>query len=210
MTPSALLTNSGTLTGKLTVAFGSVANIESAAGTEFTGDVASDVSGTATGGSTTTLVNSGAAWVVNAYAGCTVTISGGVGVQTIASNTATTLTFTAPGVAVVNTDTYSIHVGELGAQIKIAPYIDVDNSGTFNTGDLPLKSDGSVKAFSDGLQYDYVNNFANKTYTSVVASFAPTTSMKFFLPWSFDNPGSAVNTAQGDTFSVGITFTFDQ
>ena len=206
-TAFASLTNSGTLTGKLTVAFGSVANIESATGTEFTGDILNDVSGTSTSGSATTLVDIGAAWVVNAYTGCSVVITG-AGTRTILSNTATTLTF-ATG-TVVTTMPYTIHVGELGAQIQIAPYIDVDNSGTFNTGDLPLKSDGTVKAFSDGLQYDFVNNFANRTYTNVIASFAPSANMKFFLPWQFNNPGSAVNSAQGDTFSVGITFTFDQ
>jgi hypothetical protein len=54
--------------------------------------------GVATGGSTTTLVNTAKAWAVNAFAGKAVTITTGLGVGQygrIVSNTATVLTITA-------------------------------------------------------------------------------------------------------------------
>ena len=100
-------------------------------------------------------------------------------------------------------------VGELGAQVKIAPWIDLDSDGTFDAAaDIALKSDGSTSTAA--LQWDYVNAFASKNYSNVVASFAAAGTARFYLPWEFENPGSAVNTAQGDKFSIGFTFTLDQ
>jgi hypothetical protein len=56
-------------------------------------------SGTATGGTTSTLIDSGKAWSVNQWAGAWVFVDFGTGsgeVRQVASNTATTLTFEAP------------------------------------------------------------------------------------------------------------------
>jgi hypothetical protein len=71
--------------------------------------------GTATGGSTTTLVKTAAGWSVNAFAGAYVLMTGGATTANvgeaiqIASNSATTLTFVgALPNAVVNTDTFEI------------------------------------------------------------------------------------------------------
>jgi hypothetical protein len=70
------------------------------------------VEGIATGGTSTTVVDSGAAWVVNAYAGRYVNVgfdSGAGGVRAIVSNTATALTVSpAFDVTPVATDTYRI------------------------------------------------------------------------------------------------------
>ncbi len=123
--------------------------------------------------------------------------------------------------AVTNTESVGVTefeadggAGELGAKVKIAPWIDVNANSTFDTGDLPLKSDGTVKAFADGLQWDTINAFGtgSVTFTNAIASFAGTTpgpaaSVKFYLPWDFVEPGSEDNSAQGDSFSIGITFT---
>jgi len=141
--PSAALKNAGSLTGGLSIAFGTVTNTESSGGTEFEAD----------GGN-----------------------------------------------------------GELGAKVKIAPWIDVNANSTFDTGDLPLKSDGTIKTFADGLQWDTVDAFDSDVFTDAIASFAgtnpgPAASVKFYLPWDFVEPGSQDNSAQGDSFSVGITFT---
>lgn len=69
-------------------------------------------SGTATGGSASTLVDTGKTWTVNALAGYLVYITGGVGpdqVRKIASNTATILTVTPDWtVAAAATSTYKI------------------------------------------------------------------------------------------------------
>jgi len=69
------------------------------------------VSGNATGGSATTLVDSGAAWGTNAFAGAIVVVRrNGVllRAEKISSNTATTLTLAASGAAIAAGDQYVI------------------------------------------------------------------------------------------------------
>jgi hypothetical protein len=70
-----------------------------------------NATGTATGGTTTTLVNSGAAWTTNQWQNLKVSIVGGTGagqIAAIASNTATTLTFGALTTAPDATSQYII------------------------------------------------------------------------------------------------------
>lgn len=59
------------------------------------GGLGPNASGTSTGTAATTLTDSGAGWITNAYAGFTVTTGGRTGV--VASNTGTVLTLTAAG-----------------------------------------------------------------------------------------------------------------
>jgi len=69
-------------------------------------------SGTASGGSVSTIVQTGAGWTVNAYAGCIVLTTGGVGpnqCRKIASNTADTLTISPNlSVAAAATTTFKV------------------------------------------------------------------------------------------------------
>jgi predicted ribosomally synthesized peptide with SipW-like signal peptide len=71
------------------------------------GALVSAITGTASSGSATTLVDTTKTWTVNAYAGSTVVISGAGGTRTIISNTADTLTFATGGV-VTDVMTYEI------------------------------------------------------------------------------------------------------
>lgn len=67
--------------------------------------------GTATGGSTTTVVNTGAGWTTNQFQGLPVTVTA-KGTAVILSNTADTLTVATPfSSAVANGDSYSIASG---------------------------------------------------------------------------------------------------
>jgi hypothetical protein len=66
------------------------------------------ITSTATGGSTTTLIDTSQAWATNAYVGDVVYDSTGGAIATITANTATTLTFAAVGTAPVSGDTYYI------------------------------------------------------------------------------------------------------
>ncbi len=66
--------------------------------------------GTATGGSTTTVVDSGASWTVDQFTGLPVTVTG-KGTRVVISNTPTTLTVATPFTAAVSTDAYSIASG---------------------------------------------------------------------------------------------------
>jgi predicted ribosomally synthesized peptide with SipW-like signal peptide len=99
-------------------------------------------------------------------------------------------------------------VGALSAYARLAPWVDVDESGTFNAGDLPLKSDGSVKAFADGLQWDTWANFASKTWDSVIASMSTNQQLRVYLQW--DIPSATGNQIQGDSCKFTVTFKLDQ
>ena len=71
------------------------------------------VSSTATSGTTTTLTDTSQSWTANQYAGDELLITGGTGAgehATVASNTATTLTFSAPATAPASGSTYEIGV----------------------------------------------------------------------------------------------------
>lgn len=69
--------------------------------------------GKATSGSTTTIVDSGANWATNCWAGYVASFTGGSGsgqAPVVTSNTATTLTFAAQGSAASSTTTYSLYL----------------------------------------------------------------------------------------------------
>ena len=79
--------------------------------------------GTATSGSTTTIVDSGKAWTVDGFAGMWVMIVDGTGegqMVKIVSNTATTLTFAAITTGADNTSVYQITAGKPGYAIGVA------------------------------------------------------------------------------------------
>lgn len=100
--------------------------------------------------------------------------------------------------------------GELGAKVQIAPWIDLNSNGTFDAGsDIALTSAGGVSTAA--LQWATVDAFAdNATYSNVIASFTSSTTARFYLPWDFVEPGSKDNSAQGDGFSFGITYSLRQ
>jgi predicted ribosomally synthesized peptide with SipW-like signal peptide len=71
---------------------------------------AAATTGTATGGSTTTVVDSGATWTVDVYIGYPVTVTG-LGTAVVTDNDATTLTVATPFSAAVVDQAYSIATG---------------------------------------------------------------------------------------------------
>lgn len=89
--------------------------------------------GTATGGSTTTVVQTGAAWTINAYTGAFVNVGFGTSVgqvRQITSNTADTLTVSpAFDAAVVAGDTFRIEA-EATAGISVPDYEFIPSYGT--------------------------------------------------------------------------------
>lgn len=97
--------------------------------------------------------------------------------------------------------------GELGANAEIAPWLDLNEDGVFDGGsDIALKSDGTTSTAA--LQWDTVDNFASQTWNAVIASMAISASERFYIDWRI--PTSAGNTIQGDSFTLGFTFTLEQ
>lgn len=213
--PFAALSNAGNLAGKLSIVTSNVMNAESTGTGEFINDSspAASVSGTATGGTTATLIDTGASWGVNAYAGYAVVTSGAgaVGTSYVVSNTATTLTVSpAFSGSPSGTTSYRISKGELGAKIKIAPWVDLNSDGIFDATDIGLGSTGTYTGTTT-LVWETVDSFSSKTYSNVIASFVTANPARIYVPWDFVNAGDASdNVAQGDAFTFGITFTLDQ
>lgn len=96
--------------------------------------------------------------------------------------------------------------GELGANAEIAPWLDLNADGVFDAGsDKALKSDNTVVTTT--LQWNTVDNFASKTWNEVISANM-TGTPRFYLAWRI--PTSANNTIQGDSFTLGFTFTLEQ
>jgi spore coat-associated protein N len=97
--------------------------------------------------------------------------------------------------------------GELGANAEIAMYIDVDDSGTFNAGDIGLKSDNTTYADPTPLAYDIIDNYASKSWNAT-ENMSASASDYFYILWRV--PTGAGNDIQGDSVSVNITFVLEQ
>jgi hypothetical protein len=94
----------------------------------FTGSASTNGTGIATGGSTSTVVDSTKSWATNEHVGKIVQISAGPGwnqFTTVTSNTSNTLTFAAQGVAIAANSRYSlvpINTRGPGLQLKWVAY----------------------------------------------------------------------------------------
>ncbi len=103
---------------------------------------------------------------------------------------------------------YGDSVGNLGGVAEIAMYIDVDQSGGWNAGDIGLKSDGFTYSFPTALDYATIDSYASKVYDAVEANMATSAADGFIVLWRV--PTSAGNNIQGDSVSFDITFVIEQ
>lgn len=97
----------------------------------------------------------------------------------------------------------------LGGSAEMALYIDVDKSGSWNAGDVGLKSDGTKYASSTALDYAAINSYSGDSWNDVYSGLmAAGASDDFTVNWRI---GSAVgNSIQGDDVSFNVTFTLEQ
>ena len=101
-------------------------------------------------------------------------------------------------------------VGELGGVLTIAMYIDVDESGTWTSGDIGLKSDETTYSYSAGeedLEDAAVSAYDGDAWDAVLTMAAAATDDLVVL---WDIPTSADNTIQGDSLSFDISFVLEQ
>ena len=101
---------------------------------------------------------------------------------------------------------YEDGVGDLGGVALMAVYIDVDQSGTFNAGDIGLKADGTTYSFPATLQYATIDGYS--TAWDAAATMAASAQYDIIIDWEV--PTSAGNNIQGDAVSFGILFTLEQ
>lgn len=98
---------------------------------------------------------------------------------------------------------------DLGSNAKLTLYLDIDKDGSWSTGDIGFKSDGTSYNYPTALDYDVVNNYSgvtwNDVYSGLMASMAED---DFVIAWKIE---SAVgNLIQGDKVEFDITFTLEQ
>jgi spore coat-associated protein N len=98
-------------------------------------------------------------------------------------------------------------IGNLGAVAEIAAFIDVDQSGTWNSGDIGLKSDGTTYNDSVALDYDAIDDYDSQTWDAIETLAASSTD-DFIIMWRI--PAGAGNDIQGDSVSFDIAFIMEQ
>jgi spore coat-associated protein N len=107
--------------------------------------------------------------------------------------------------------------GELGGFLKVAIWLDVDESDAWNSGDIALKSDGTTltNGGSDTLPYDYLDNYGGHSHSSVITMTADdsgaggTDEFQFMVDYDFPSDAND-NRAQSDSAVFDVTFTLNQ
>lgn len=102
---------------------------------------------------------------------------------------------------------YEDGIGHLGGVAEMAVYIDVDQNGTWSSGDIGLKSDGTKYYYPTAVNYAIINNYDSDNFNAV-ETLAASAADNFRLLWNV--PSGAGNNIQGDSISFGVTFTLEQ
>ena len=106
---------------------------------------------------------------------------------------------------------YEDGVGNLGASAEITVYLDINQNGSFDAGDIELNTTGANPYANPGnttLDYAIINNYGSVSYDAVVASMATGAADDFRVLWRV--PDTAVNNIQGDSVSFDVTFVLAQ
>jgi spore coat-associated protein N len=103
--------------------------------------------------------------------------------------------------------------GELGANLKVAFWMDADKDGAWSSGDYYLQSDGTKVAWASGstlpsAAYATVDSYASKTWTDVQNIAGTTDAGNFRI--EYDLPSATGSTVQSDSCAFTITFTLNQ
>jgi hypothetical protein len=93
--------------------------------------------------------------------------------------------------------------GDLGANMEIAVYIDVDGSGDWDSGDTGLRSNGATYTYPTALEYDAMDNYSDVTWNAI-ESMTAATAQDFIIIWRI--PVTVGNEIQGDSVSIDISF----
>ncbi len=99
---------------------------------------------------------------------------------------------------------------ELGGVATIAPFLDIDQSGTWNTNDILLTTTSNSTTTNSGataLTYSTISSYSGKTWSDVT-TMAQSSPIDFYINYLI--PTSAGNNIQGDRANMSITFTLEQ
>ena len=106
--------------------------------------------------------------------------------------------------------------GELGDYVDVAIWLDINQSGIWDSGDMYLKSDGTVVDWVSGSSvpseaYDDVNNYAGINWESAdgMPPLAGSGDLDFMVEYDFPSDAND-NRTQSDSSVFDITFTLEQ
>jgi predicted ribosomally synthesized peptide with SipW-like signal peptide len=102
--------------------------------------------------------------------------------------------------------------GELGGNLTVAFWTDVDNNG-WDTGDYYLQSDGTTVPWASGpplppAAYDLLNNYNSDSWSNVQTALGTGTIGYFKVDYNL--PLATTNVIQSDNSTFDITFTLTQ
>jgi hypothetical protein len=98
---------------------------------------------------------------------------------------------------------YADDSGDLGANVQIAVYLDMDTSGDWSDGDIGLKTNGGTYSYPTALEFDAMNNYSGAMWNSITTVLA-SAKFDFIIDWRV--PITVGNEIQGDSVSFDITF----
>jgi hypothetical protein len=101
---------------------------------------------------------------------------------------------------------YADGKGDLGANIELSVYIDMDASGDWNSGDIGLRSDVVSYNYPTTLDYDVLDNYSGVTWNAVESMQASSTYYVIIM-WRI--PVTVGNEIQGDSLSFDTTFVLE-
>ena len=106
---------------------------------------------------------------------------------------------------------YEDGVGNLGDIAEITVYLDINQNGSFDAGDIELNTTGANPYANPGnttLDYVTINSYDSVSYDAVIASMATGAADDFRVLWRvLDTAG---NNIQGDSVSFDVTFVLAQ
>lgn len=105
--------------------------------------------------------------------------------------------------------------GELGANLMMAFWMDVDNSNSWTSGDYYLKSDGTKVSFQPGdsglpsAAFDILDNYSGDIFENLQENITPGTTFGYFQV-EYKLPEATGNAVQTDSSTFTISFTLKQ
>jgi predicted ribosomally synthesized peptide with SipW-like signal peptide len=216
------LSNSGTVTGELSISLSNVVNAESTGFTQHENDTTGtpNVSGNATGGTISTVVDTGASF--GSLSGTIIAVEGkGSGV--IASNTADTITLVSGQTftsAVTAGDAYTIGTGtgELGGKVELRLWLDMNENSIFDDGadyglylyngnETVYQSSGYYSSADVWITIDALDS---KTWDTSLPQFAENDDCRFYIDWRIPFGSVPDNSFQGDSVAFDLEYTLTQ
>ncbi len=107
---------------------------------------------------------------------------------------------------------YEDGVGNLGANLEMVLWLDVNQNNTFDDGDVELINDGTVAPYNavanPSLTYVDADTYDSDNWDAVLAAMAVDAKDDFQINWQI--PTDVGNNIQGDSMSFDLTFVLEQ